>query len=350
MCAAIVAGEEFAFVIKYIGSKRKLVPHILEQIQSLPGVTSVCDIFTGTTRVAQACKQAGMYVSANDLASYSEVLAGAFIATDADEIDTPRLQGLLDHLNDLPGDPGYITRTFCEDARYFHPRNGARIDAIRAEIDRLPLSENERAILLTSLLLAADRVDSTTGVQMAYLKQWAPRAHNDLELKLPELISGDGKAHRQDAVAFAISGGTHGFDLTYIDPPYNQHSYAGNYHVWETLVRNDEPEAYGIARKRVDIRETRNPWNSKPRFRATLMSLLTAIESRYMLVSFSNEGFVPTAELDLLLKEFGSVTRVDIDFQRYIGAQIGVHNPAGEKVGTVSHTTNVEHLFLVDQG
>ncbi len=348
--AAIVAGGEVTLVIKYIGSKRKLVPHIIEQIQALDGVSRVCDIFTGTTRVAQGCKRAGMYVSANDLASYSLVFGGAYIATDANTADIPRLQELLDHLNALPGEPGYVTKTFCEDARYFHPRNGARIDAIRAEIDRLSLTDNERSVLLTSLLLAADRVDSTTGVQMAYLKKWAPRAHNDLELRLPDLVAGDGEAHQQDAITFAKNGGTKDYDLTYIDPPYNQHSYAGNYHVWETLVRNDKPEAYGVARKRVDIRGARNPWNSKPRFRATLMSLLAAIESRYMLVSFSNEGFVPTPELELLLREFGAVERVDIDFQRYVGARIGVHNPAGEKVGTVSHTTNVEHLFLLDQG
>lgn len=337
-------------MIKYIGSKRKIVPQILQQIESLEDVTRVCDLFTGTTRVAQACKRAGMYVVANDLASYSSVLAGAYIAADADAIDIDRLQAFLNRLNALPGDPGYVTRTFCEEARYFHPRNGARIDAIRAEIDRLDVSAEERSILLTSLLLAADRVDSTTGIQMAYLKQWAPRAHNDMELRLPELIPGPGEAHHQDAIAFARSGGTRDVDLTYIDPPYNQHSYAGNYHVWETLVRNDDPETYGIARKRVDIRGVRNPWNSKPRFRQTLASLLAAVESRYMLMSFSNEGFVPTAELEVLLQEFGAVQRLDIAFQRYIGAQIGVHNPAGQKVGTVSHTTNVEHLFLVDQG
>src|SRR5699024_2999471 len=75
--AAIVAGGEVTLVIKYIGSKRKLVPHIIEQIQALDGVSRVCDIFTGTTRVAQGCKRAGMYVSANDLASYSLVFGGA---------------------------------------------------------------------------------------------------------------------------------------------------------------------------------------------------------------------------------------------------------------------------------
>ena len=337
-------------MIKYLGSKRKLVPHILEQIEAIPDITRVCDLFTGTTRVAQACKNAGMYVVANDLASYSAVLAEAFIATDADEIDVDRMEELLEHLNALPGEPGYVTKTFCEEARYFHPSNGARIDAIRAEIDRLELTEAERSVLLTSLLLAADKIDSTTGLQMAYLKQWAPRAHNNLHLRMPTLLPGSGEAYQRDAIAFARDGGTRNVDLTYIDPPYNQHSYAGNYHVWETLVRNDDPENYGIARKRVDVRGVRNPWNSKPRFRSTLMSLLTAVESRYMLMSFSNEGFVPTEELEMLLGEFGKVTRVDIDFQRYIGARIGVHNPAGEKVGTVSHTKNVEHLFLVDQG
>ncbi|MCO5225136.1 MAG: DNA adenine methylase [Thermomicrobiales bacterium] len=337
-------------MIKYLGSKRKLLPHILQQIESLPDVTRICDLFTGTTRVAQACKRNGIYVIANDLASYSAVMARAYIATDASATDVQLLQDLLDHLNTLPGIPGYVTRTFCEDARYFHPRNGARIDAIRAEIDRLELTENERAITLTALLLAADKVDSTTGVQMAYLKQWASRAMNDLELKLPELIAGAGEVYQQDAIELARSGGTRDVDLTYIDPPYNQHSYAGNYHVWETLVRNDAPDSYGIARKRADIRGLRNPWNSKPRFRQTLTDLLTAVESRYLLMSFSNEGFVPTDQMERLLGDFGCVTRTDVDFRRYIGAQIGVHNPAGERVGTVSHTRNVEHLFLVDRG
>ena len=336
-------------MIKYLGSKRKLVPQILAHIQALP-VERVCDLFTGTTRVAQACKRAGMYVMANDLASYSYVFAGAYIATDAAAVDLHRLNGFLAHLNALPPAPGYVTRTFCEDARYFHPKNGARIDAIRAEIELLPLLPPERAIILTALLLAADRVDSTTGLQMAYLKSWAPRALNDLVLKMPDLLPGEGEAHQGDALAFVRNGGTREVDLTYIDPPYNQHSYAGNYHVWETLVRNDAPEAYGVARKRTDVRGQRNPWNSKPRFRETLGSLLAAVESRYLLVSFSNEGFMASADLEAMLADIGRVQRVDIDFQRYIGAQIGVHNPAGEKVGTVTHTRNVEHLFVVDRG
>ena len=41
-------------------------------------------------------------------------------------------------------------------------------------------------MLLTSLIEAADRVDSTCGLQMAYVKKWAPRSYNDLELREPD--------------------------------------------------------------------------------------------------------------------------------------------------------------------
>ena len=34
------------------------------------------------------------------------------------------------------------------------------------------------------------------------------------------------------------------------------------------------------------------------------------------------------------------------DSRRYVGAQIGIHNPSGEKVGTVSHLRNVEYVML----
>ena len=53
-----------------------------------------------------------------------------------------------------------------------------------------------------------------------------------------------------DALELAPTLGS--FDLAYVDPPYNQHRYFTNYHVWETLVAWDAPEAYGVARKRID--------------------------------------------------------------------------------------------------
>src|SRR5690606_3617923 len=175
-------------VIKYLGSKRLLVPHIVALARAVPGARTVLDLFTGTTRVAQGLKAAGFHVTANDRATYSEVLARTYVELDARM--APDCGEMLAHLSSLPGRRGYITRTFCEEARFFQPANGMRIDAMRAEIDVIAPRGPERAVLLTALLEAADRVDSTTGLQMAYLKGWAPRSARAIALRHPRLIPG----------------------------------------------------------------------------------------------------------------------------------------------------------------
>jgi adenine-specific DNA-methyltransferase len=335
-------------MIKYIGSKRTLVPRILayaKAIRERTGAASFCDMFTGTTRVAQALKRAHFQVTANDLASYSEILAIAYIEADADQHRGPLTAAKIGHLNGLPGRDGYFTQTFCVDSRYFQPGNGRRIDAIREEIDRISDDRVERAILLTSLLEAADRVDSTTGLQMAYLKEWAPRSFNAMELRMPLLIPGAGTALREDANALAATMAP--VDIAYLDPPYNQHSYFSNYHIWETLVRDDTPESYGVARKRIDCRVTKSEYNAKGRAWSTFASLVKALPAKHLIVSFSNEGYFAHDDLVALLEStFGEVEAVPVDFRRYVGAQIGIHNSKGEKVGSVSHLTNQEFLFV----
>ncbi|HAV48717.1 MAG TPA: DNA methyltransferase, partial [Brevundimonas sp.] len=67
----------------------------------------------------------------------------------------------LAELRQLKPEAGWFTRAFCEDARYFHPDNGARIDAMRERIEALDLEPDLKAIVLVSLMEAADRVDST---------------------------------------------------------------------------------------------------------------------------------------------------------------------------------------------
>ena len=330
-------------MIKYIGSKRVLVPLVQRVVRRLP-VRTACDLFAGTTRVGQALRRTGLEVLSNDIATYSEPLGYSYIVAD-ESTSRSKAADLLRELSELPGEPGYFTRSFCIDARYFQPHNGARIDAIRTAIDSYDLDPVERGLLLTSLLEAADRVDSTTGLQMAYLKAWAPRAYNDLELRMPEPVSGPpGSVAHEDANALAP---TLDVDLVYIDPPYNQHSYFSNYHVWETLIRWDAPPTYGIAHKRADCREVKSPYNSKRHARAALDDLLDKLNVPWLIVSFNNEGFHDPQHVHELLSEHGYVNSLEVDFKRYVGAQIGIYNPSGEIVGEVSHLRNKEVLFVV---
>ena len=334
-------------MIKYLGSKRVLVP-VLGEMLSAVGARTAVDLFTGTTRVAQEFKRRGAYVHAVDTASYSDVLAKCFIETDATTVSKDELVDAIERLNALPGEPAYFTETFCLSSRYFQPKNGARVDAIRACLQADFAASPLFPVLLTSLMLAADRVDSTTGLQMAYLKRWAPRAHKDLELRMPELLAGGGAAVQGDALHVVDS--LPRADLAYLDPPYNQHRYFTNYHVWESLVRWDKPSHYGIACKRIDSRsdETRSAFNSKKTMPAALHSVITRVRAELVVVSYNDESWVSPEEIMGWLREAGhvDVRMLAFDFKRYVGAQIGIHNPAGVKVGTVSHLRNTEYLFV----
>jgi adenine-specific DNA-methyltransferase len=334
-----------ADVIKYIGSKRLLVP-VLGDLLTRSGAATALDLFTGTTRVAQEFKRRGAFVTAVDSARYSEMFARCHIETDADTVDRSHLAEALVHLSSLPGEPGYFTETFCVRSRYFQPFNGERIDAIRNELDREFTGDALYPILLTSLIDAADRVDSTTGVQMAYVKDWAPRSFNPLELREPELLAGTGSAVRADAAS--IVSELPDVDLAYLDPPYNQHRYFTNYHVWETLVAWDAPEFYGVACKRVDSRDeqTKSVFNRKREMPSALRRIIAEVPAEVVVVSYNNESWVSFEDLLDMCAAKGHVHALAFDSKRYVGAQIGIHSPSGERVGKVSHLRNIEYVLV----
>lgn len=336
-------------MIKYLGSKRLLLDEIIAVAEAYPGYTSVLDLFSGTSRVGRAFKEKGFRVIANDHNAYAHTLAKCYVAADKERHEDAARELIAD-LQATPPAAGYITETFSEKARFFQPHNGAKIDAIRERIAQLGLDPLLEAIALVSLMEAADRVDSTTGVQMAFLKQWAQRSHNQLEMRLPDLVPasphGECAAVQMDALEAASTIET---DIAYLDPPYNQHSYLGNYHIWETLVRWDKPETYGIAQKRVDVRHRKSVFNSRPNFAGAFRAILESLRAKLIIVSFNNEGFLSREALEEMLQPLGEVQVFTREYKRYIGARIGIYNPSGEVVGSVGHLTNRELIYVCDR-
>ena len=332
-------------MIKYLGSKRRLLP-VLERLAAGSGAETAVDLFTGTTRVAQCFKRLGMLVTAVDTARYSEVFARCYIATDARTVDRETLARALEDLGSLPGQAGYFTETFCQRSRFVQPFNGERIDAIRTAIAERYAGTDLEALLLTSLIEAADRVDSTTGLQMAYVKQWASRSYRPLELREPELLAGPGRAVRGDA--YQVARSIPRVDLAYLDPPYNQHRYFTNYHVWETLVAWDAPEHYGVACKRVDARDpaTHSAFNSKRTMPAALAAVVEGVDCELLLLSYNDEAWLTVTQLEALCADRGEVRTLAFDSARYVGARIGIHDPAGRRVGKVSHLRNHEYVVV----
>lgn len=333
-------------MIKYIGSKRVLVPSIRAAFEQLPHRAPVLDLFSGTSRVGHALKSAGFAVHANDHNHYAWMLAGCYVAADRDRLLQPARLA-LEQLQQAPAaDPDHwFVQTYCHQSRYLQPDNGARIAGMRQHLDQLaPAGSPLRPVLMTALLEAADRVDSTVGVQMAWLKSWSRRSANPVKLRLPQLLPGPGVATCREALDAAASFKG---PAAYLDPPYNQHSYLGNYHLWETLVRWDQPQVYGKACKRVEVRARKSPFNSKRQHAAATAAVVDALACPWLILSFSDEGYLSRDQLEAMLRPRGHVAVVERVHERYVGAKIGIHDPQGRKVGRVGHLENRERLYIV---
>ncbi|NKC33108.1 DNA methyltransferase [Roseomonas sp. BU-1] len=334
-------------MIKYLGSKKALLGPILRAIGAAAGEGAVvADLFSGSARVAHAVKAAGWQVLANDELRFAQVLARGVVQADA-EAWGARARRLLADFADLPPAPGWFTETYAGQARYLHPANAARIEAVREAIRRLEAEPELEAVLLAALLQAADRVDSSPGHQMAFLRALAPRALKPLALRLPDLLprpaSGPCLALGEDAVALAAAIEC---DVAYLDPPYDQHAYLANYHLWETLVRWDRPEVYGRACKRTDCRTRRSPFNRRAAIGPAFATLVAALRAPTLVVSFGAEGFLGRAELERMLAGRGYLHVLEVPHRRYAGTRLGIHNGRGEKVGRPGPAATVERLYV----
>jgi adenine-specific DNA-methyltransferase len=334
-------------LIKYLGSKRGLLPQILRAVGAAAGEGAVVtDLFSGSARVGHALKAAGWRVVANDELRFAGTLARGLVQADAERWSV-RAARVLTDFSHLPPAPGWFTATYAVEARFLHPANAARIEAIREAIARLDPEPELAAILLTALLQAADRVDSSPGHQMAFMRDLAPRALKPLELRLPELLprpaSGPCLAVSGDALALAAGLDC---DVAYLDPPYDQHAYLSNYHMWETLVRWDQPEVYGRARKRLECRTHRSPFNSRGAIAPAFARLVEALRAPTLVVSFGAEGFLERAALERMLAGRGFLHVLEVPHRRYAGTRLGIHNGRGEKVGIPGPAATMERIYV----
>ena len=347
--------------VKYIGSKASLVPYIVQVIEKyIPFAKTALDVFTGTTRVAQALRNKGLQVTTSDLSWASEAYSGAYIESPS---TNTTLQDKINQLNALPGNEDWLTKYYCDARgednaiiRVWQPKNGKRADAIRNQIEEWhyngELYDWEYKTLITSLILALDRVDNTVGVQQAYLKDWCNRSQHDLTLELPKIPSGPKGRHiRGDCLQIEYPQA----DIAYLDPPYSSHSYATYYHIWDSITRWDKPEVGLKTNRRMDRvsgSETFDPsmtslWNSKKTALRAFDQLIQRLPVKYVLISYNNESIVSIEDLQKLLKKYPKVIIEEIDYKRNIMCQIG--NAAKESADKEFKTTNKEYIFLVQK-
>jgi len=349
--------------IKYAGSKLKLLPYILDIISEF-GASNVLDGFSGSTRVSQAFAKLGFDTTSSDISVWSETFATAYLLN---EKPPKHYQELIRHLNAMKGYDGWFTEHYGgtpNDAnkKPFQRKNTQKLDAIRDEIDRLNLNKIDKAVALTSLILALDSVDSTLGHYAAYLAEWSPRSHNNLTLKVPDLFVPKGKNTVIRGDIFETVKNRQ-FDFAYFDPPYGSNNdkmppsrvrYAAYYHIWTTVVLHDKPPLFGKVNRREDTRdqisasvfeEFRKDNDGNLLAMKAIRRLISETNARYILLSYSSGGRTTKQELTEIINTSGTLLKaLEIDYKHNVMASMRWTN---EWIN--SDKKHVEFLFLMEK-
>lgn len=269
---------------RYLGNKFRLLGFIRRVVEThCTDVEVVADIFSGTGAVASAFTD--KILITNDIL-YSNYLCN--LAWFGCEAERPKvLAGLIGAYNaEVNLGRNYMTDNFAD--TYFGHEDCARIGYVRDDIESRYkngfINERERAILVTALLYAMDRVANTCGHYDSYRR--GITSYRRMEIHLPEVPLKNSDANRcfnEDAnwLVRKIRA-----DLVYIDPPYNSRQYSDTYHLLENVARWEKPKVYGVARKM--NRDKIKSDYCTGRAAAAFEDLIENIDARYILFSYNN--------------------------------------------------------------
>lgn len=319
---------------RYLGSKAKLLDFIKETVNRECGeIATFVDLFAGTGNVAWAFNDDKTSVTVNDLLESNYITYVAFFG--GEKVDEAKIKKIIDSYNDVQVDSdNYFSSNFAD--TFFSKQNCRKIGFIREDIETLyskkNINQRERAILITSLLYAMDKIANTVGHYDAF------RMNGDLDKKLllEELDIPNDKTNsnnhifREDSneLVKKISA-----DIIYIDPPYNSRQYCDAYHLLENVAQWKKPKVYGTARKM-----DRNGLKSKYCTRSAPLEfdrLVQDINAKFIIVSYNNMGAkgagrsqAKISDEDIIgsLSRKGKVSVFEIDHAQFTTGKSNIEN------------------------
>ncbi len=268
---------------RYLGNKYKLLGFIEDIVaEKCNGIKSFCDIFAGTGVVGERFNKPEIKIISNDFLFTNYVCLKAFLGTNS---PIKNIADKIDILNSLKTDQdNYFSKYFGN--TYFSLENARKIGAIREEIERIAETEEEKNILICSLIYAVDKVANTVGHYDAFRK--------DLDMLQPvKLLAPDidhlnnrnNNIYKEDANILIRKIVC---DVLYIDPPYNSRQYSDAYHLLENLAEWKKPNVEGVAKK-MDRSHIKSSYCLKNATQA-FEDLIKNANCKHILLSYNNTG------------------------------------------------------------
>jgi len=354
-------------LITYIGNKRALLGHIgqaVERVKRRLGKDRlrVFDVFSGSGVVSRYLKAHAELMIANDLEDYAAVVSRCYLRN-RNTVDLGALAAIIRDFNarveDVSFPLGFIEELYAPrdeagitagDRVFYTRENARRLDNYRRMIATVP--EDLRDMLLGPLLSSASVHANTAGVFKGFYKDRSTgigrfggrngdalaRIKGRIELGVPVLsrFECDVQVLQEDANEAVRR--VRNLDLAYVDPPYNQHPYGSNYFMLNLLVHYERPRRISRV-SGIPTNWRRSGYNVRSRSLSLLRDLLRTVDSRFLLVSFNNEGFIEPHAMMSLLRQIGTVEVVEMQYNAFRGSR----NLRNRRI----HVT--EQLFLVER-
>ena len=336
-------------LITYIGNKRGLIPPILNAVEKVKKELSkdklvLADVFAGSGVVSRSFKSHASKLYANDFEKYSYLSISCHLSN-LSEIPMDQIRLIIKKFNKriLEGKylPGFFTELYSpknekrikKSDRVFYTRDNAlRLDTYCKLIEEC--DEQLKPFLLAPLIASASVHTNTAGVFKGFYKDHQTgkgkfggqgadalsRITSPIWLEEPILSNFECENHSFNLDAEDFGKQIPELDLAYLDPPYNQHPYGSNYFMLNLIADYNKPE---------DISEVsgipknwqRSDFNVKNLSFEKLQRVIKNLNTKYILISFSDEGFIKPTQMRKFLNSIGKLDEMKISYNTYRGSR-----------------------------
>lgn len=313
---------------RYVGSKQSLLPFIKNALQNIH-FNSFADLFAGTGIVANAFNNNKRNIITNDILYSNYLCHYAWFSNY--NYDESKIRNILIQYNSIvPDMKNYVTEIYGD--KYFSQENASKIGCIRDNIETLKnngaVNKREYALLIMSLLYAAQRADisRTVGHYMSFLKK--PKPDGKLELQLPLAPYPDTNKGNQcyNIDAMNLIQTMPSVDLIYIDPPY-QRQYGEYYHVLENIALWKKEPTFGTTKR---IHTPKSQFSIKRTATKAFAELIQQCcnKTKYILISDNNDNMNHIRNIDIMeiLSEYSKVRVFTIDYPVFHGSKKNYDN------------------------
>lgn len=336
-------------IITYIGNKRALLSFIetaVNRVKEKIGKDKldIVDIFSGSGIVSRFFKQHSHILYSNDLEDYCNTINRCYLANKS-EIDFDKLRSVYYSikivLDNEPLKKGFISEMYAPvddqnirkgERVFYTTRNAHYIDTARQLIETV--SEPYKTLLLAPLLYEASVHNNTSGVFKGFYKnsktgigQYGGDGRNalkrimsDIDLKLPIFSNYSCETIIMQKDANQLARELPMVDLVYMDPPYNQHPYGSNYFMLNLINNYEKPEKVSQV-SGIPLEWNKSQYNKKQGARDNMYDLCKNLKAKFLLISFSSDGFISKEEMVEMLSSIGELEVLDKEYNTFRGCR-----------------------------